>query len=862
MVDEIYIQFTRELDMDSQHAIHQLSPDINGLFSATPVVEIKPVFPEAKSHTRLPEMESVYRIKVRNPAFLDETLQKLSNSPEVVYAEKIPIRKMYEVPNDPLWNSQYNLQLLQVDSARGIHTGDSSIAIAIIDGGVNYLHEDLGADIWFNSSEDLDGDGLLSPADIDSIDNDNNGFVDDVIGWDFVHLPGQGFPGEDDSLADNDPMDFGGHGTHCAGDAAAVTDNSVGIASTGGDSRIMCIRAGMTASNGFGYIYYSVEGIYYAANNGAKVISMSYGGDTPSSTEQLAIDYAYAQGLICVAAAGNDDSNAVQYPANYNHVVAVAATDAQDHKADFSNYGSWVDLCAPGVGILSTIISGGYGNQGGTSMSTPIVAGLAGLTTAMFPHYTNDEIVNRMLTSCDNIDSLNTQYAGQLGAGRVNAYKTLDKVVRLFSLAILDSAVGNNNARLDYGETADLILTLKNTFDNITNVSVTINSLNSILNITDSTALFGNIQLGGTASNANNPFSLSVGADTTIDAVSLRIKVNADGGYQYQKILKLPIGQRDILIVNDDETTGSSKIAYFTTALDSLQKSYDVWDVQTQGIPGTNESRYSTIIWYTGEAVQNVLTAQEQTFLSDYLDSGGSLFLTGQNIGYDLVEQQNGASFFENYLHAAYVQNNSNVFALQGLSGDPIGAGQQFIILGSGGANNQNSPDVITALSPAQPAIVYDNANQTDQSAIYYSGAYKLVYFAFGWEGINDLGQAKRHLVMERILTWMDQVTGIDDKVNSPIARQIALYPNYPNPFNPETTVRFYLPKTEQIEILIFNNLGQAVRNLVKKNYAAGEHLLKWDGKNDFGEVCGSGIYYLQLSAAENIRTQKILLIR
>jgi len=848
--------------MDFQHTTYQLRSDVNRLFSATPVLEIKPVFPEVKPDTRLAGMESIYRIKVRNPESLDETLQKLSKDPAVVYAEKVPVRKMFDVPNDPLWNSQYHLQLLQVDSARGIHTGDSSIAIAVIDGGINYLHEDLRADIWVNSTEDLDGDGFLSPADIDSIDNDSNGFVDDVIGWDFVHLPGQGFPGEDDSLADNNPMDFGGHGTHCAGDAAAVTDNGVGIASTGGDSRIMCIRAGMTASNGFGYIYYSVEGIYYAANNDAKVISMSYGGDTPSSTEQFAIDYAHTQGVICIAAAGNDDSNVVQYPANYNHVVAVAATDAQDHKADFSNYGSWVDLCAPGVAILSTIISGGYGNQGGTSMSTPIVAGLAGLTAAMFPQFTNDEIINRMLTSCDNIDSLNPQYAGQLGAGRVNAYKTLDKVVRLFSFAILDSVAGNNNGRLDYGETADLILTLKNTFDNVTNVSVTINSLNSILNLADSTALFGNIQLGGTANNAIDPFSFSIGMDTTISSASLRIKVSADGGYQYQKILKLPIGQRDILIVNDDETTGPSKIGYFKTALDSLQKSYDVWDVQTQGIPGTNESNYSTVIWYTGEAVQNVLTDQEQSFLISYLDSGGRLFLTGQNIGYDLVEQQNGASFFENYLHAAYVQDNSNDFALEGLSGDPIGAGEQFIILGSGGANNQNSPDVITAVSPAQPAIVYDNTYQANQSAIYYSGTYKLVYFAFGWEGINDLGQAKRDVVMNRILAWMDQVTDIEGEFNPPVARQVALFPNYPNPFNPETNIKFYLPKTGTVEMLIYNNLGQVIRKLVKGNYSIGEHSVNWDGKNDFGEVCGSGVYYFRLSAAENVQTRKMMLIR
>jgi subtilisin family serine protease len=364
--DEIYVQFYEELRLDAG-ADYRLAPQMESLFAATPIIEIRPVFPGILTDKRLPGMERTYRIKVQNSTELPETLRRLSESSAVVYAERVPLRRMFEIPNDPLWNSQYHLSLLQVDSARGIHTGDSSVAIAVIDGGINYLHEDLRPDIWVNHAEDVDGDGFLSPADNDSIDADGNGFIDDVIGWDFVHLPGQGFPGEDDSLADNDPMDFGGHGTHVAGDAAAATDNGVGIASVGGDCRIMCIRAGMTAQNGFGYIYYSIEGIYYAANNGAKVISMSYGGASPSSTEQQAINFAHSQGAVCVAAAGNDNNNVPQYPANYAHVLAVAATDEQDLKADFSNYGSWIDLCAPGDAILSTMVGGGYGNQGGTS---------------------------------------------------------------------------------------------------------------------------------------------------------------------------------------------------------------------------------------------------------------------------------------------------------------------------------------------------------------------------------------------------------------------------------------------------------------------------------------------------------------
>jgi len=859
--DEIFVQFSHKLEKDSREQF-QLDPLIEPLFSNTSVIRIQAVFPGSKPEKLLPGMDRVFRIKVDNPKFLGQTLEQLNKSSEVVYAERVPLRRMFEISNDPFWNTQYQHSLMQLDSARTIHIGDRSVVIAIIDGGVNYLHEDLRTDIWVNLAEDVDGNGFYSPADNDSTDADNNGFIDDVIGWDFIDFPGQGFPGEDDSLADNNPMDFGGHGTHCAGDAAAITNNGLGVASPGGDCRIMCIRAGMLSQSGFGFIYYSVEGIYYAANNGAKVISMSYGGPNFSSTEQFAIDYAHTQGVICVAAAGNDNDNIPQYPANYNHVVAVAATDQQDRKADFSNYGNWIDVSAPGVSIFSTTVGGNYGVLSGTSMSTPIVAGLAGLTASMFPQYTNNEVVNRIKANSHNIDLQNPLYAGQLGSGRVNAFKSLDKVIRVLSTEIQDSASGNANGRLDFGEPCALIVKIKNTYESITGVRVTVRSLTPILTVSDSISIIGSMGLGNISTNLDDPFLVSVGTDTSILNVSLQIEISADGGYHYEKVLELSVGQRDLLIVNDDETANSSKIGYYSDVLDSLGKSFDIWNVNTLGVPGFSESGYPVIVWYTGEATQDVITSAEQNFLENYLNNGGRLFLTGQNIGYDLVEQQNGTNFFENYLHASYVQNSSNDYSLDGVLGDPIGAGENFIILGSGGANNQNSPDVITAISPAQSSILYENSNQLNQAAISYSGLYRLVYFAFGWEGINDLGPAKRRSVMERVLTWFDEPTDLEMGKKNLIASQIHLYANYPNPFNPETTIYFSLPFPRNVGISIYNNLGQSVKKLINKRLEAGDHRFIWNGTNDAGEIISSGVYYFQLRTQEAVLTKKMLLIR
>jgi len=858
---DIYVQFREKLNINSEGKI-ELKKNIQLLFSENPVRSIQSVFPGRVTANHLEGMDRTYRLRLEKPQYIDKILKILNNTPEVIYAESVPVYRMFEVSNDPLWNTQYHLSLVVLDSARDIHPGEDSIVIAIIDGGVNYLHEDLQSEIWINSAEDVDGDGMLSPADNDSIDADNNGFLDDVIGWDFVHIPGQGFAGEDDSLADNDPMDFGGHGTHCAGDAAAATANGIGIASVGGNCSIMSIRAGMVASNGFGYIYYSIEGIYYAANNGAKVISMSYGGGSSSQTGQTAIDYATNLGVVCVAAAGNDNSSTPQYPANYNHVLAVAATEQQDQKAPFSNFGPWIDVSAPGVDILSTSVSGNYSNMSGTSMSTPIVAGLAGLTYSMFPHYTADSVINRIKNSCDNIDALNPAYAGQLGAGRINAFKTLDKVIRLIYTEIDDSLQGNNNNRLDFGETVNMIITLKNTFQNASGVTITLQSLHPVLTIVDSLSLLGNLPYGGTVSNSLSPFSAVVGTDSSIAEVPVLFKIAADGNYSYQKLVTFSIGQREILLVNDDETTGSSKISYYTTALEDLQFEYDVWDIQQQGVPGAEEGNYAIIIWYTGEAEQNVLTSAEQQFLQNYLDNAGKLFLTGQNIAYDLVEQQNGIPFFQNYLHASYLNNNSNDFALDGIPGNPVGAGETFIILGSGGANNQSSPDIIQATSPAQAAILYDIGNPNNQAALTVTANYQLVYFAFGWEGINDNGPAKRINVLNRVIGWLyDPATGLSQN-DIILPEAAALFPNYPNPFNPETTIPFFLSKSEYVSLFIYNNLGQIVREYPLQKLEPGFHKFSWDGKNQDEALCSSGIYYYRVIIGNQHFTQKMILMR
>lgn len=279
-------------------------------------------------------------------------------------------------PNDPMWPDMWHSRAIKADLAWDLSRGTNLPIVAVIDTGVNTAHPDLAGNIWQNSSE-IAGN---------SVDDDGNGFVDDVNGWDFVS---------------NDPIpnDVNGHGTACAGLVAAVQDNAIGPCGVAPRARIMSLKAG----NDSGYFYDTANiGCYlYAANNGARVLSMSFFSDRVSAPEQSAMAYAVSRGVLPIAAAGNDSTNYPYYPGAYENVMSVAALDQQLSKAGFSNFGSWVDVAAPGVSLRSTTASGGYTSGfGGTSGACPQVAGLAALLMGAVPTATSSQVRDVIEDTC------------------------------------------------------------------------------------------------------------------------------------------------------------------------------------------------------------------------------------------------------------------------------------------------------------------------------------------------------------------------------------------------------------------------------------------------------------------------------
>ncbi len=272
-------------------------------------------------------------------------------------------------PNDPMWPDMWHSRAIKADLAWDISFGSSSAIVAIIDTGVNVAHPDLAGNIWVNTGE-IPGNG---------IDDDLNGYVDDINGWDFPYN-------------DNSPNDVYGHGTPCAGLAAATMDNGIGTCGVASRARIMCLKASI--DSGYFYDTNDADAYLYAAQNGAKVISCSFFSDRVSDLEKkvlyhIANDY----GVLPVVAAGNDSTVYSYYPAAYEASLAVAALDTNLDKAGFSNFGSWVDVAAPGVSLRSTTNSGGYTNGfGGTSGACPQVAGIAALLFGAVPGATSTQV--------------------------------------------------------------------------------------------------------------------------------------------------------------------------------------------------------------------------------------------------------------------------------------------------------------------------------------------------------------------------------------------------------------------------------------------------------------------------------------
>ncbi|MDD4996194.1 MAG: S8 family serine peptidase [Patescibacteria group bacterium] len=373
----------------------------------------------------------IYKVKITDN--LMERQRVVLDMPEVEWAEPNYLFKMSYLPNDLYYHEQWYFNKIKTPQAWDlIKGGDGDIIIAVLDTGVDIDHPDIKKNVWINQNE-VSNDGK---------DNDNNGYIDDLNGWDFIRNNPNPRPKFDELYTE------GGihHGTLVAGIAAASGDNNEGVLGIAWQSKIMPLR--VLNSEGVGSVDHVIQAINYAVNNGANVINLSFVGTSKSYFLAEALKSAWHKGLIIVAAAGNETTdqpvNLNQSP-NYpicldekdeNFIIGVAAVDNTDRKALFSDYGSnCVDISAPGTRIYGLLsynqnydgfkeYYGGYWS--GTSLAAPMVSGLAALVWSVNPLFSNKQVQNFILSKADGINLINPNYKNQLGTGRINAYQAVE----------------------------------------------------------------------------------------------------------------------------------------------------------------------------------------------------------------------------------------------------------------------------------------------------------------------------------------------------------------------------------------------------------------------------------------------------
>lgn len=895
-------------------------PSLDGLLNRYRVTVMKQFVKESFIRPEIDRsvaMESIYNVFYSAEASALEVARAFASDPHVEYAEPKYLYEINDIPNDALYSSMPQFPHVQAPAAWDVIKGSAgNVVIAVVDGGTDWDHQDLLANIWINADE-IPNNG---------IDDDNNGFIDDVRGWNFANNSNDptGLPNTPDNAA---------HGTHVAGTAAAVTNNGIGVASISWNCVLMPINASSPTSDRL--IAYGYDGITYAAANGAQIINCSWGGaGNPSSLEQDVINFAYANGALIVAAAGNSGVNNDQtphYPSNYNHVLAVGATGtANDTKASFSNYGVTVDVFAPGVNIYSTVPNNGYQSAfwSGTSMASPMAAGLAGLVKTLNPGYSVDQLREQVRVTCDPIDAANPNFSGRLGKGRINALRAVTNfsipAVRIKDVSFIDSG---GNGIINAGETIDLTIRFINYLAAAGSVAIMLTESDNNITVTNPNATIPAIASGGVES-ANFQFTVANG---TPDGYILRfVTVINSGTYSDRDFFTLTVnpppfmthntgtvqtsitlegnigftgfdGTPGVGFVHDGDNylfEGGLMIATGVTKVSDCIRGADGQTQDQDFRPGAGETlsiispgaiaheEGSVLLVDSAAALPIGISVLQETFadnrpqFQDFVifkytivnnnNSAVSNLYAGLFFDWDINLNANDYARYDASRKMGYVLNSaSNPAKIAATRLLTANAGTTYRSIHNpnelyNGFTNQEKWDFLSG------GIQTQSLDNLDVSTLLGTGPLSIpaqgsVVVAFAVIGAASLAELNASADSAQAF-WNNPPTGIEP-LNGFLAEGFQLFQNYPNPFNPETAISYQLPANgeaaiRQVELAIYNSLGQKVRTLVKASQAPGAYRVTWDGRNDAGAPVASGIYIYRLSAGSALQARKMLLLR
>jgi subtilisin family serine protease len=914
--DKIIIKLKSSLSISNSQSLFNIA-QLDAALSKYSVNSITRVFenrisPAEKNRV---DLSKFYVVEFSAPFNPFTVAEELSQNSEVEYAEPWFIYPVEACrPNDPNRGSQWHLNKVLSDSAWCSETGDTSIVIGIVDTGIELSHSDLSGNIWHNPGESGGG------KETNGVDDDGNGKIDDWRGWDF------GGADYNNPIEDNNPVPTAsnnGHGTHVGGIASATTNNGVGISGMAYNCRLLAIKT--TSDNdtrgggGTPYVVFGFQGIVYAADMGAHVINCSWGGGGYSQFEQDVIRSVTEQGSVVVAAAGNAGNETPNYPASYDGVVSVASTTTSDGKSSFSQYGAYIDVCAPGSNIYSTLFSNTYGNMSGTSMASPLAAGLIALTKSHFPSYSMLQAAEQVRISCDNIDGINSLYRNKLGRGRINALNALTIVspsVRFSNLVISDSAYGNNNGIPERDDTLEVYMTFTNYLTPTTSAAASFTTTDTTyIKLLDTSFTIGVLHTMGSISNQSDPFRVVV-KNTMPFNRSLNFKLTIRDG-SFTDVFLIPV------FVNptyNHHTVNNARV----TLTNKGGIGFNDFPNNRQGIGfiygGANQLfEGGLLIGYSPTKIVNVVRNPNGTQDTDFGSNETYIMRQGT------IADEEGSTMFTDsaapvtpriglrikmysYAYAASPNDNYVIlrYDIQNISGADISnlfAGLFFDWDILDYTKNKSDYDTARHLGYAwdvsAPTAVYcgtsvlespsgfrglvNNANivltdaakfdwlsggivkDTTTNDIHYaisSGPYSIpngstVMVAFALLGGITLADLQTS-ADAALAKWLEIKALVNvEEQKQEVPTTFRLNQNYPNPFNPTTEIRYQTSEVGNVSLKIYDVLGREVASLVNESKPAGIYTVQWNASS-----VPSGVYFYRVVAGAFVETKKMILMK
>jgi subtilisin family serine protease len=853
-------------------------------------------------------LNRIFEIHYQNNISIEAAINILLKNENVEYAEPHYIYSTFVEPTDPFYvnSNQYYLNNIKAPQAWAIQPNSNGVIIAIVDSGSDLEHEDLANNIYLNTSDPING-----------IDDDNDGYIDNYKGWDFVGLSASNLKEDNNPDVTSDSCE---HGVHVSGLASAVTNNNRGIASLAQTARLMIVKVG--ADDNSSAIYRGYDGIIYAVNHGAKIINCSWGGPGGGAFGQDVIDYALSKNCLVVAAAGNSNSLEPIFPSAYKGVLAVANVNSSDIKSGSSSYGYHVGIASPGVSIYSTNNGDKYGIKSGTSMATPIVSSAVALVMAKFPTLTALQVGEILKLTSDDIyaNGANSTYKDQLGKGRLNVFKALSynnnlPAIKIQKTNILSQTFGSYAV----GDTLSYFFDLKNILQNANNVNVTLSTTFSNVKILNNTINISTINTNETKT--IGPFKVVVLANTPENfAVNFKLNYsNSPINYQDFEYFSTTLNQDyQNITVNkvystitsigrvgysgEDATKGlgfiykdesllyeaSLMIGNSNTKVSNNARSnnggYDNHFAKVQGVRKIENPNYA----YLGESIfrdslnANPLGIRIKNRMFAYKDAPNDQYIIAE---YELTNTTNAAITnlfggfytdwdidnssknvveYQNGLQIAYTYQPNSILPYAGIKLLSTAFTPNFYPLSYEVANDFLADNNFTiaekylALSSGIKATTLGLPNGLDVSYAIGYGSFSLApnetkKIAFAFLAGDNLPSLN-----QVALAAQGKYNQIITSVSNPeTVNAFSVSQNYPNPANANSKLAIYLPKSGKVNITVYDILGKQQLIVFDGILKQGSHEVLIDSQN-----LQTGLYYYRTTFDGLEKVMKMVVIK